>query len=347
MTEPGAFSETIVELCRVGHDPLIPPRIHPGASLDELKASLKRFGLLQPLIARPVDAATGVDFGLIAGSRRLLAMRELGWTEARVRSRALSDEQALALALDTDEHSQPRTRLEHAWFYARLAASGMEQKEIARAYRCSAGKASMYVRVGAALPPDRFTNAGVSLENAATIAITRLSEIVEAPEDTREQLLLAAAAAAEPEQSTSPGRKPDFSYRIGPKGRWCATGASAEVASWDPAERSKLISTVGPLVDLAREADGVTSPREARLLGLQEASHTLALLALREQHAAEVREYTGQILRLATAAELAAARGQPSTGGGRSRAKQVAAIISEKLRRLVRTVQLLNRTRPD
>ena len=42
--------------------------------LDSLVASIKQFGLLEPLVVRPVDER----FELIAGHRRLIAIRRLG-----------------------------------------------------------------------------------------------------------------------------------------------------------------------------------------------------------------------------------------------------------------------------
>lgn len=59
--------------------PTDPDRFRPGdASIDDLASSIHEHGLLQPIVAVP---ATQIDYyDLIAGQRRVLACRALGWT---------------------------------------------------------------------------------------------------------------------------------------------------------------------------------------------------------------------------------------------------------------------------
>src|SRR5262245_24205608 len=52
--------------------------------IDELAASLDAHGLLQPIVVRPVDEAhplPGIRYEIVAGHRRTLAARQLGWRE--------------------------------------------------------------------------------------------------------------------------------------------------------------------------------------------------------------------------------------------------------------------------
>lgn len=341
MPAPFQFIEQIVPLDRIGPDPLIPPRISPETSLPELVSSLEHFGLLQPLILRPavIYLGTRVDLGLVAGGRRLLAMRALGWTNAKALIGPLPDADALRLALDMDEQSLPRTKLEQAWFFARLAASGVEQQEIAETYKMSTGKTSMYVRVGAGLPPELLRDADVPLDGAARVAITRLRSIAKEPVATRAGLVTAAAAASQ--QPAANPSNPVFGFRSSSKGRWTAMGESGEVAGWPSTARTELIATVGPLVDLARAAEGLVSPHEVSALAEQETAHQLALLALREQHAAEIRSYTEQILRLATLLEGT----RPGNGSSDRRWRQHAAKIQHRAAALYRTLRHILRLR--
>ena len=60
--------------------PLDPDRFRPGdASIDDLAASIHEHGLLQPIVAVPATQPGYYD--LIAGQRRILACRALGWTK--------------------------------------------------------------------------------------------------------------------------------------------------------------------------------------------------------------------------------------------------------------------------
>ncbi|MDQ7014329.1 MAG: ParB/RepB/Spo0J family partition protein [Planctomycetota bacterium] len=72
------------------------PRRHFGAeALEQLASSIKRSGLMQPIIVRPT--ATGYE--LVAGERRLRAAAEAGLVEVPAVVRELADEDAAEWAL--------------------------------------------------------------------------------------------------------------------------------------------------------------------------------------------------------------------------------------------------------
>jgi ParB family chromosome partitioning protein len=91
-------------------------RRDPG-DLDQLKRSLERFGLLQPITIT-------TDGFLICGFRRLEAARQLGWTNVRVWVRSgLSDELTLLLAERDDNLThKPLTTYEAAQLYKEMVA---------------------------------------------------------------------------------------------------------------------------------------------------------------------------------------------------------------------------------
>lgn len=91
-------------------------RRDPG-SLDQLKKSLERFGLLQPITIT-------TDGSLICGFRRLEAARQLGWSNVRVWVRSgLSDELTLLLAERDDNLThKPLTTYEAAQLYKEMVA---------------------------------------------------------------------------------------------------------------------------------------------------------------------------------------------------------------------------------
>ena len=81
-------------------DWLLPPDHQPrryfdGEAMQQLIASIKENGILQPLLVRPV----GDKYELVAGERRLKAARTVGMTEVPVTVREMTGEQALQYAL--------------------------------------------------------------------------------------------------------------------------------------------------------------------------------------------------------------------------------------------------------
>jgi ParB family chromosome partitioning protein len=82
-------------------DRLKPGRYQPRtrmdeASLDELAASVREHGVMQPILVRPVE---GGRFEIIAGERRWRAAQKAGLTEVPALVKAVPDQAALALAL--------------------------------------------------------------------------------------------------------------------------------------------------------------------------------------------------------------------------------------------------------
>ncbi len=75
-------------------DPKFDLRIDRG-NITELAASISHHGLLHPIVVRPVDD----KFELIAGSRRLAAVRLLGWRKVPCQIAELNDQEAFEVAL--------------------------------------------------------------------------------------------------------------------------------------------------------------------------------------------------------------------------------------------------------
>ena len=73
-----------------------PRRYFDSDALQDLIASVKQHGILQPLLIRPLE---GDHYELVAGERRYRAAQALGLTEVPVVVRELSRQEALQLAL--------------------------------------------------------------------------------------------------------------------------------------------------------------------------------------------------------------------------------------------------------
>ena len=98
-------------------------------ALAELADSIARYGVLQPLLVRPI----GDDgYQLIAGERRWRAARMAGLTEVPVVIRELTDEEAAALALIENLQREDLNAVEEAFGYRKLMDDfGLTQEEAA------------------------------------------------------------------------------------------------------------------------------------------------------------------------------------------------------------------------
>ncbi len=94
------------------------PRQHFSETyLQELSESIKRNGIMQPLVVRPVKNS---QYEIIAGERRWRAAKLAGLLEVPVIVRDVEDRQALELALIENIQRQDLTPLEEAAGYQRL-----------------------------------------------------------------------------------------------------------------------------------------------------------------------------------------------------------------------------------
>lgn len=106
------------------------PRVRfPEEKLEELAASIRQHGVIQPIVVRPV----GARYELIAGERRLRAVRRLELTEIPAIVRPYGDEQALEAALVENIQREDITVVETARAFERLTGEfGYTQGEVAQ-----------------------------------------------------------------------------------------------------------------------------------------------------------------------------------------------------------------------
>lgn len=91
------------------------PRKHfDEAALDELAASIRSQGVIQPLLVRPRRTETATIYEIVAGERRWRAAQRAGLTEVPVYLRELSDEDALTAALIENLQREDLNPLEEA-----------------------------------------------------------------------------------------------------------------------------------------------------------------------------------------------------------------------------------------
>jgi ParB family chromosome partitioning protein len=123
-----------VPTSRIAPNPFQPRREFAPEQLAELEDSIRKNGLLQPLVVRPRTAASpdGAEWELIAGERRWRAVRRLGWVQVPVVVREIDDRAMLVLAIVENVQRAGLSPLEEAAGYKQLIDEfGYTQAEVA------------------------------------------------------------------------------------------------------------------------------------------------------------------------------------------------------------------------
>lgn len=131
---PPADTEDGVRLRELPVESLVPNPQQPrrrfdGQALEELAASIRSSGVLQPLVVRP----RGTQYEILVGERRWRAAQQAGLTRVPAIVREASDAEALELGLVENLLREDLNPVEAAQAYQRLLAEfGWTQEELAR-----------------------------------------------------------------------------------------------------------------------------------------------------------------------------------------------------------------------
>ena len=219
-------------------------RMDEGA-LNELAASIKTQGIMQPVLVRPVD---GGRYEIIAGERRFRAAQLAGLEEIPVLVREVDDQAAAAMALIENIQREDLNPLEEAQGIARLISEfDYTHEQAAQSVGRSRSAVSNLLRlVNLAQPVQTMLMAGdidmgharalLSVDNASQIALAtqvvakRLSvrETEKLVARAIEELDAPAAAARQKEKSGDIVRLDEelsdklatpVAFKMGPKGK--------------------------------------------------------------------------------------------------------------------------------
>lgn len=187
-------------------------RMDEGA-LNELAASIKTQGIMQPVLVRPVD---GGRYEIIAGERRFRAAQLAGLDEIPVLVRDVDDQAAAAMALIENIQREDLNPLEEAQGIARLISDfDFTHEQAATAVGRSRSAVSNLLRlVNLAQPVQTMLMAGdidmgharalLSVDNASQIALA--SHVVSKRLSVRETEKLVARALEEQASSATAPR---------------------------------------------------------------------------------------------------------------------------------------------
>jgi ParB family chromosome partitioning protein len=125
--EPGRLRELPVD--SLVPNPQQPRRTFDARALEELAASIRSTGVLQPLVVRP----RGAQYEILVGERRWRAARQAGLPRVPAIVRDASDAEALELGLVENLLREDLNPIEEAQAYTRLLAEfGWTQETLAQ-----------------------------------------------------------------------------------------------------------------------------------------------------------------------------------------------------------------------
>lgn len=128
--DAGAFI-TIVPLAKLKPNPDQPRKAFPDSSIEELADSIRKHGLLQPILAEPSSEG---EYIIVAGERRFRAAGRAGLTEVPVIVRSVSSEKRLQLSLIENIQREDLNPMEEARAYHSLMEiTGYTQEQVAEA----------------------------------------------------------------------------------------------------------------------------------------------------------------------------------------------------------------------
>ena len=140
----GAEGLRTVPVERVRPSPFQPRRDFDPAALEELAASIRAQGVVQPVVVRPA----GEGYELVAGERRWRAAQMAGLTEIPAVVREVDDRTAAALALIENIQRQDLNPIEEARGLARLIEEfGLTHRQAAEAVGRSRAAVSNLLRL--------------------------------------------------------------------------------------------------------------------------------------------------------------------------------------------------------
>jgi ParB family transcriptional regulator, chromosome partitioning protein len=135
------------ETRRVSLDRIQPSPRNPRrglANVEELAASIRSYGLLQPVVLRPHNGS----YEVVAGHRRLAAVKELGWTEIPAVVREANDSDAFLMTLvENLQRSDLSAREESRALETLVRERGWSTRQVAEAIKRSPAYVSKRLRV--------------------------------------------------------------------------------------------------------------------------------------------------------------------------------------------------------
>jgi ParB family chromosome partitioning protein len=167
-----------IPLIQIGANPDQPRKTFAASELEELAASIKEKGVLQPILLRAVKGRAH-SYEIVAGERRFRASKLAGLAEIPALVKTLTDENAMEIALIENVQRENLNPIEEASAYKNLMEKcGYVLADVSRLI----GKSESYIRNIMRLDvlPDSVKNmvkqGEITASHARTIAVAENSE---------------------------------------------------------------------------------------------------------------------------------------------------------------------------
>jgi ParB family transcriptional regulator, chromosome partitioning protein len=169
---PNGATVAMIDIADVEVNPWQPRSEFEAEALQELSASIKIHGLIQPITVRRLENAS-VPYQLISGERRLRAAQMAGLTEIPAYIRQANDQEMLEMALVENIQRADLSPLEVALTYHRLKEEcNLTDEDVARRVAKERSTITNYLRL-LKLPPnvqDALRNKIISMGHAKALA---------------------------------------------------------------------------------------------------------------------------------------------------------------------------------
>lgn len=277
-----------VPCAHIDRSPYQARRVFPEPAMAELAESIRKNGLLQPVVVRP---RPGGRFELVAGERRWRVVQLLGWEAIPAVVRLVDDITAHLLGQIENDTREDVSCWERALGYVELRAHIARERGSAPSLadlgelRGGVDKStvSRYLTIGDAFPPGAAARAGISEEDMATLSLPTLLRAARKPEPQRFVLLRdvlrkrrerAAARGGDPAARPAPDTRPPPTDPLPPAADASTAGGPASGADgwW------RYFQDTGIRVETQVPARELT-PRQARAAGARMVPALAALSA--------------------------------------------------------------------
>jgi ParB family chromosome partitioning protein len=212
-------------------------------SLDELAASIREHGVMQPVLVRPVE---GGRFEIVAGERRWRAAQRAGLNEVPALVKSVPDQAALALSLIENIQREDLNPLEQANGLARLIEEfGLTHDAVAKAIGRSRSAVTNLLRLRELAKPVQEYLLGGAIDMGHARALLALSSGAQI-----------AAAARVVAQGLSVRETERLVQRLGQPGRAHARRGARSVDPDLARLVEELAETLGAKVAIETRKDG-------------------------------------------------------------------------------------------
>lgn len=233
-----------IPLAQIGANPDQPRKIFTEEELQELAASIREKGVLQPILLRAVMGRPYM-YEIVAGERRYRASKLAGLNEIPALVKTLTDENAMEIALIENVQRENLNPIEEATAYKNLMEKcGYEMADVCRLI----GKSESYIRnilrIDSQLPDDvkELVKSGkISASHARTIAVA------ENPAEIAHEIISENLSVSETQRRVKQGARAKKSRNIMRNGMESAAVHEIE---------SRLADAIGAPVKLVERRGG-------------------------------------------------------------------------------------------